>query len=336
MKIESSNLSLQSQSQSYQNMQTKEKIGFSINGESATIQEVNQGVKKAVYDDILSSVNQSAIISNNEDDLSIQDQTKKRVIEELMSQLFGKKIKLEPSGHKEEVEQKRVSANDGFSWSYTIEQENTNLKSEQIAFDAKGIVKTQDNHQISFDIQLGISQTLFEKSSTLLEKKETLFKDPLVIQLDSDITKLSQTKFSFDIDSDGVEDSISYLKKGSVYLAYDKNGNKNIDNGNELFGTQSGDGFSGLKQYDSDGNNWIDENDPIFKKLQVWENNEDGESKLLALGEVGIGALYLGHVNTPLTTYDSDMNVAGKLKESGIYLKENGDAGVIHQIDLAT
>ena len=74
----------------------------------------------------------------------------------------------------------------------------------------------------------------------------------------------------FDIDADGEEESISYLQGGSGYLALDKNGDGVINDGSELFGTKSGDGFADLAEYDADGNGWIDENDPIFDKLLIW------------------------------------------------------------------
>ena len=81
-----------------------------------------------------------------------------------------------------------------------------------------------------------------------------LFRSPLVINLDSNVTTLSDQKFMFDIDSDGILDSISYLNKGSGYLALDKNGDGVINDGNELFGTKSGDGFYDLSRYDEDHN----------------------------------------------------------------------------------
>ena len=54
------------------------------------------------------------------------------------------------------------------------------------------------------------------------------------------------------------------LGKGSGFLALDKDGNGKIDDGNELFGTKSSDGFGDLREYDSDGSGWIDENDEIL------------------------------------------------------------------------
>ncbi|MFQ8776527.1 MAG: hypothetical protein ACLR78_02345 [Roseburia sp.] len=74
--------------------------------------------------------------------------------------------------------------------------------------------------------------------------------DPLVINLDSNIANVSDQKFYFDIDADGSDDSISMLNSGSGYLALDRNGDGIINDGSELFGTQSGNGFADLAAYD--------------------------------------------------------------------------------------
>lgn len=126
------------------------------------------------------------------------------------------------------------------------------------------------------------------------------------------------------------------MKKGSGFLALDRNNDGKVNNGSELFGTKSGNGFKDLMIYDTDGNGWIDENDPIFDKLRVWVKNDSGEDRLIGLGEVGIGAIYLGNVETPFTLTDSENEERlGILKQSGIFLKENGEAGIVQNIELA-
>lgn len=99
--------------------------------------------------------------------------------------------------------------------------------------------------------------------------------DPLMINLDANIGSVSDQKFFFDLDSDGKEEQISFAGKGSGFLALDKNGDGKINDGSELFGTSSGDGFKDLAEYDEDKNGWIDENDSIFSKLKVWTKDEE-------------------------------------------------------------
>ena len=96
--------------------------------------------------------------------------------------------------------------------------------------------------------------------------------DPLVINIGTDSAKVSNQKFKFDLDSDGKEDSISMPTRGSAFLALDKNEDGTINDGNELFGTKSGDGFKDLREYVI-----------IFKSLSKYqlENNILNRSKLL-------------------------------------------------------
>jgi hypothetical protein len=117
-------------------------------------------------------------------------------------------------------------------------------------------------------------------------------------------------------------------------LALDKNSNGAIDDGSELFGTQNGDGFADLRRYDVDKNGWIDECDPIMDGLRIWIKNGD-ENSLLALGEVGIGALYLGETRGSFELKSEAEETLGKICSSGLYLNEDGTSGLLSQIDFA-
>ena len=192
----------------------------------------------------------------------------------------------------------------------------------------QGIIETK-NKKISVNINISMSQTVYQSRN--IEPKT--FTDPLIINLDGDIPQLSNRTFNFDIDNDGESDQISKLKKGNGFLALDRDNNGKIESGNELFGTLLGDGFKELSMFDTDKNFWIDENDSILDKLRIWIKDEE-ESSLLALGEVGIGAIYLGDTDTNFE-YKDEKGDLGRLKSSGLFLRENGQAGVISQIDLA-
>jgi hypothetical protein len=164
---------------------------------------------------------------------------------------------------------------------------------------------------------------------------EQVLTDPLVINLDSNPVSVSDQTFYFDIDCDGVLDEISTLSSGNGFLALDKNGDGIINDGSELFGTRSGNGFSDLAAYDEDQNGWIDEADSIFNKLKVWTKDENGNDKLISLKDADIGAIYLGSSATGYSLKDSDNSTNAYIRSSGIYLKESGGSGVISQIDLA-
>ncbi len=115
----------------------------------------------------------------------------------------------------------------------------------------------------------------------------------------------------------------------------DKDGNGKIDDGSELFGTKSGDGFGELREYDSDGNGWIDENDEIFSKLKVWCKDENVNDVLMDLKEADIGAIYLGEQRTEFILGGVDGYRDGVIRSTGVFLRESGGAGTIQHVDLS-
>lgn len=214
--------------------------------------------------------------------------------------------------------------------SYTYEE------SESTSFAAKGTVVTADGREISIDVQLNMSRSYTETMTNYTDSIQTMLTDPLVIQLDDCPISVSNEKFEFDLDSDGVKEHISKLSKGAAFLALDLNSDGKINDGSELFGTRSGNGFRDLAAYDEDGNGWIDENDSIFHQLKLWQKDDAGNDKLTSLKEQGIGALYLGSQTTRFSLNSIEDNTTnGVVKSTGLYLKENGQSKTMAQVDLA-
>lgn len=209
-------------------------------------------------------------------------------------------------------------------------------ETEQTSFSTTGTVVTADGREISFGLELSMSRSFEEYYETTSTQTMVQMMDPLVINLDTDIAALSDQKFEFDIDNDGVLDSISMLEKGSGYLALDKNSDGIINDGSELFGTKSGDGFYDLSAYDEDGNGWIDENDEIFSKLLIWSKDENGNDELYHLKDKGVGAICLHKVATDFSLNSVKSNQQnGQIRSTGVFLYENGNAGSMQQLDLA-
>ena len=168
-----------------------------------------------------------------------------------------------------------------------------------------------------------------------VSEEEYIVTDPLVINLDTDSATVTNQKFLFDIDCDGTDDEISFAGEGSGFLALDRNGDGKVNDGNELFGTKSGDGFKDLSKYDKDKNGWIDENDDVFSRLKVWTKDDNGNDKLIDLKKAGIGALYLGSAGTEFSLNSEAGNKTnGIIRKTGIYLKESGEIGTIQHVDL--
>ena len=252
-----------------------------------------------------------------------------------------------------------ILSNSGMVRVTTVEMRH--VEEETTSFSGQGIAKTEDGREIDFNVDFSLSRRL-TKAAGISMPSAVNFIDPLVINVGSDVTSISDQSFFFDLDCDGVEEKVAGLGAGSGFLAYDRNGDGVVNDGSELFGTKSGDGFADLAEFDSDGNGWIDENDEAYGKLQVWLRDEDGTDRLLSLQEADVGAIFLGSVATEFTEYQGQgdngykpgseegqsvevrnaftpvtagLTVAAMMRASGLFLKESGGVGTMHQIDLA-
>ena len=222
----------------------------------------------------------------------------------------------------------------GTTWQKITATSGFTSESESTTFATKGIVQTADGRSIDFNMEVSMSRA-FMQETNLLEVKDYIKTDPLMINLDTNIGSVSDQKFFFDLDSDGKEEQISFAGKGSGFLALDKNGDGKINDGSELFGTSSGDGFKDLAEYDEDGNGWIDENDSIFNRLKVWTKDENGKDFLIDLKKADVGAIYLRNADTQFSLKDDENKLNAEIKKTGIYLREStGAVGTLNHVDL--
>lgn len=217
-------------------------------------------------------------------------------------------------------------------YAYRREEETT-------SFSTTGTVKTADGREIRFQLSMEMSRSFeetYSRSVSYAALNQAALCDPLVINLNTDAASVSDQTFYFDLDADGSLDEISQLSSGSGFLALDKNGDGKINDGNELFGTKSGDGFSDLAAYDEDGNGWIDENDSIFHQLRIWTKDAAGKDVLYTLAKAGVGAIYLGSAQTDFALNSAKDNSTNALiRKTGIFLYENGGCGTMQHLDLA-
>ncbi len=222
---------------------------------------------------------------------------------------------------------KAVDASDFTKREVSVHEEYR--ESQRLDVSMQGFIYTS-NRRIELNIDISMSHSFVSNHEIIRQQ----FYDPLVLNFDGELPDLDSTNFSFDIDANGECDQISTLKKGNGFLALDKNSNNKIDDGLELFGTLNGNGFADLRRYDSDNNGWIDESDPIFEGLRIWQKTKD-EDTLVALGEVGIGAIYLGSADGRIDIKSQKNETLGRIRSTGLFLNEDGTSGVVSQIDFA-
>jgi hypothetical protein len=135
---------------------------------------------------------------------------------------------------------------------------------------------------------------------------------PVVLDLEENGFHLSSPSdpVSFDINADGILDTIAWTQRGEddAFLCLDRNHNGTIDNGSELFGyatpLRSGApaeiGYRALAELDDpasggNGDGKIDTGDRMFHDLCAWiDRNHDGISQpeeIYTLDQVGVVAL---------------------------------------------
>lgn len=347
MKIASSSIAFQSTHSSIELSQKQENLQFWVgenpegeNGDSLGV-AVSISAKGLELQRSLSST--IALDEEMEGALSDADERKLRLLEAFLESLTGKKVKLRKlklPRHKDisdpspNMKQTPSGPTGRSGWGLSFDSVTSHYENEKTTFSSSGTVVTSDGKKINIDLKLSMSREFMSREEIHLRAGDAVRKDPLVVNFNTPSAFLTDTKFSFDIDCDGRSDQISSLTSGSGFLSLDINKDGRINNGSELFGPQSGNGFSDLSVYDGDSNGWIDENDDIFDKLRIWTKDESGSDVLFALGEKGIGAIYLGSVSTAFSLKGFGNTENGVIQRTGIFLNENGTTGTIQHVDL--
>ena len=205
---------------------------------------------------------------------------------------------------------------------------------EFLKVQTKASVETGDGRRLEIDVEVQFDRRwVKDERIDVLGGRAALKKDPLVLQYGGSALSLSDQTFRFDLDADGTEEEIHQLGAGGGFLAIDRDGSGVIEDGGELFGPASGDGFADLRAEDDDGNGWIDEGDAVFSQLRVSTRGEGGD-QLLGLIDLGVGALHLGAVRTPYSMRDKTNQEIASIRESAVWIGEDEGAGFVHEIDL--
>ncbi|MDD1780460.1 tandem-95 repeat protein [Enterovibrio sp. ZSDZ35] len=131
---------------------------------------------------------------------------------------------------------------------------------------------------------------------------------PIVLDLDGDgieTSDVTENPVAFDYNGDGTAVNTGWVSGGDGLLVHDINKDGEINDGSELFGsntelkdgTNAADGYEALAQHDTNADGVIDQNDAIYSELGVWVDKDmDGktdEGELLSLEDAGVASISL-------------------------------------------
>ncbi|MET3998147.1 hypothetical protein [Marinobacterium sp. MBR-109] len=206
---------------------------------------------------------------------------------------------------------------------------------EATRFEASGQVTTRDGRRIDISLSLQMARSITQEEHEILRIGARL-SDPLVINFNGDAAQLSQTRFEFDLDLDGQADQVPTLAGNRAFLALDRNSDGVINDGSELFGARSGNGFAELARFDEDGNGFIDAGDSVFSRLRLWSPGAAGQGSLMTLASQNIGAIWLNAADTEFSlTSGMTESRLGLIRSSSIFLSEDGRVGTVQHVDLS-
>ena len=225
------------------------------------------------------------------------------------------------------TEKAQLASEPEISWQRSIKE--SICESEKTTVCGNGQVKTSDGKLIEFNYSLAMARDYASEKTT--EESGTIkLSDPLMLSFNGKACELTKDCIAFDLNADGTAEQIPGLGAGSAFLVFDRNGNGKADNGSELFGVASGNGFADLALLDGDKNGWIDESDAAFSQLAVWTGDSFNSLK-----QQGVGALYTAAVDAPFSLKTSSNELLGQIRAAGLYLSEAGAVGQMQQVDLA-
>lgn len=350
MKIESSAVFLSSQHAAVEQTVTRESLRMWVGNQRPDFEGNAKRAPAVPVDQV--TLSEQARAAHAEEAAKIHDSEEEVVndprmmlIRSMVEAMTGHKIKLlslkdlqtkpeENIQPPEEARQATQPQRAGFGVEYDYHRSHYEM--ERTQFSAQGVVKTADGKEISFSLQLDMSREYTEETNVSLRMGDApQKKDPLVINFAGTAAQLTGAKFSFDLDADGTADQVSFLAGGSGFLALDKSGDGKINDGSELFGPATGQGFQELAAYDEDHNQWIDENDAVYTQLRLFNKDAQGNDVLTTLKQADVGAIFLGNVASPFDIKDGQQSLNGQVRSSGVYLSDSGTAGSVQQIDLA-
>lgn len=206
-----------------------------------------------------------------------------------------------------------------------IATEQWELGYQAVQASFSGELQLSDGGNISFAFEFSMAISWARYSYT-----EQPLQDPLTVSISGSPVQLSNDTELFDLRNDGSKVRLPQLASQQYYLAYDRNNDRQVNNGTELFGPQTGQGFAELAAFDDNGNGFIDPSDDIWQYLYLWRPNQP----LQSMAEAKLGAFSVSSVATPMPLLDKQQQKTGEIQRSGLAFTDNARPVLVQQIDL--
>ncbi len=166
---------------------------------------------------------------------------------------------------------------------------------------------------------------------------------PLTLDLDGDgiETTSYQGASYFDHDGDGFAERTGWVHPDDGLLVWDRNGDGIINDGGELFGSETelrtgavaGNGFEALAEWDDNADGQIDAADAVWSNLRVWRDlsgTDSGPEEFATLSEVGITGIPLGYASSSFVDASGNEH-----RQIGSFRKADGSDGTIGDVWFA-
>jgi hypothetical protein len=203
------------------------------------------------------------------------------------------------------------------------EQWDLGYQAVQANFSGELTLNSGETISFAFEFSMAVSWARYSYTEQQLQ-------DPLVVSLSGKPVQLDSPGTEFDLRNDGNKVKLPQLAAQQYYLAADRNQDKQINNGSELFGPQSGHGFAELAEFDDNGNGFIDPADDIWQYLYLWRPKQ----QLLSMTEARLGAFSLSSAATPMPLLNQSHQPLGEIQRSGLAFTQDAKPLLLQQIDL--
>ncbi|WP_281560197.1 hypothetical protein [Thalassomonas sp. RHCl1] len=220
-----------------------------------------------------------------------------------------------------------------------VQVEEWFTREQSLSYQMQGQFQLDDKQiSLSYEFNISSESTRYRRFAT----RAGNLQDPLLVQFGNQSLGHIEGGQAFDINSDNTLDKLPIFSGDVGYLVFDQNANGRADDGSELFGPASGNGFHELAAFDSNQNGFIDQDDEHFDQLYLWQPKGESEGEAepgaqqrwLSLEDAGIAAINLSAIDTPYSFYDENDQVEAQMRRSSFAIGENGRGYGVHQVDV--